>query len=264
MPVHSLPAHATLAAELDALESGLVPAELHGSLCGYLSGGGRQDRAGWFRAVMADPLLPEPEAGSALDQLYAASVAQLDSPDFGFELLLPPDDQAVDVRGDGLLAWCRGFLGGFGLAAGAEPPLSETAAMILESLARYATEVMRPVGAALDHSLRNFEVVLAQRLAQRRKPLFIGANGAGQRRNPILGRRRLLQRRHRLLQIDAGLRRVFRHAAPCRRAKRTTASNEERDHTAAGRRRAGLSEYVMSVQRAVERPPFLHIKDLGN
>lgn len=33
---------------------------------------------------------------------------------------------------------------------GAEPPLSETAAMILESLERYAAEVMRPVGADLD------------------------------------------------------------------------------------------------------------------
>ncbi len=138
MPVHSLPTHDALAAELDALESGLVPAELHGSLCGYLSGGGRQDRAGWFRAVMSDPMLPEPEAGSALDQLYAASVAQLDSPDFGFELLLPAEDQAVDVRGDGLLAWCRGFLGGFGLAAGAEPPLSDEAAEALADLARIA------------------------------------------------------------------------------------------------------------------------------
>jgi acyl-CoA dehydrogenase len=33
---------------------------------------------------------------------------------------------------------------------GAEPPLSETAAMILESLERYAVEVMRPIGTRLD------------------------------------------------------------------------------------------------------------------
>ncbi|BAL24206.1 acyl-CoA dehydrogenase family protein [Azoarcus sp. KH32C] len=33
---------------------------------------------------------------------------------------------------------------------GAEPPLSETAAMILESLQRYAVEVMRPIGTRLD------------------------------------------------------------------------------------------------------------------
>ena len=31
-------------------------------------------------------------------------------------------------RGDALIGWCRGFLGGFGLSAGAEPPLSEESA----------------------------------------------------------------------------------------------------------------------------------------
>jgi alkylation response protein AidB-like acyl-CoA dehydrogenase len=35
-------------------------------------------------------------------------------------------------------------------ALGAEPPLSETAAMILGSLQRYAADVMRPIGTALD------------------------------------------------------------------------------------------------------------------
>lgn len=138
MSDHALPAHAALAAELDALEAGLGPAELHGLLCGYLAGGGRQDRSQWLAAVMADPMMAVPDPGSALDRLYDASLAQLDSPDFGFELLLPPGDEHVSVRGDGLLAWCRGFLGGFGLAAGAEPPLSEEAREALGDMARIA------------------------------------------------------------------------------------------------------------------------------
>src|SRR5688500_9669376 len=121
----SLPAYAEIAAELAALEAGLAPAELHGSLCGWLAGAGAHDRAGWFAAVMADPLLAAPAPDGPLDRLYVASIQQLESPDFEFELLLPDDERPVNERGDGLLAWGRGFLGGFGLAAGESPPLSE-------------------------------------------------------------------------------------------------------------------------------------------
>lgn len=133
-----LPAHAQVAAELDALEAALEPSDLHGSLCGYLAGGGKHDRKGWFAAVMSDPLVSPPAPDSALDQLYEASTRQLESPDFAFELLLPGEDRPVGERADGLLAWCRGFLGGFGLAAGAEPPLSEEAEEALADLARIA------------------------------------------------------------------------------------------------------------------------------
>jgi len=133
-----LPAQARVADELQALEAGVSAAELHGALCGFIAGGGRHDRAGWFAAVMADPTLGAPEADSALDVLYQASARQLEDPDFGFELLMPDDGESVEERGDALLAWCRGFLGGFGLAAGAEPPLSEEAAEALADLARIA------------------------------------------------------------------------------------------------------------------------------
>lgn len=133
-----LPAHAQVAAELQALEASLEPSELHGSLCGYLAGGGKHDRVGWFAAVMSDPLLAPAAPDGALDQLYQASTGQLESPDFGFELLLPAEEAPVAERGDALLAWCRGFLGGFGLAAGASPPLSEDSSEALADMARIA------------------------------------------------------------------------------------------------------------------------------
>lgn len=133
-----LPAHAQVAAELEALEASLDASELHGSLCGFLAGGGKHERQGWFAAVMSDPLLSAVEPDSALDRLYLASAGQLDSPDFGFALLLPAEDRPVDERGDGLLAWCRGFLGGFGLASGANPPLSEDSQEALADMARIA------------------------------------------------------------------------------------------------------------------------------
>jgi hypothetical protein len=100
-----LPEYAELAAELASLEAGLDPSELHGSLCGYLAGGGKHDARTWFAQVMSDPLLSAPDAGGPLDRLYVASARQLESPDFEFELLLPPEDRPVSERGDGLLAW---------------------------------------------------------------------------------------------------------------------------------------------------------------
>lgn len=139
MPEAQLPDHAELVAELQGMEVGLEPCELHGSLCGYLSGGGRHDRQGWLPQVMSDPLLSAPAAEGPLDRLYAASTRQLDSPDFEFEMLLPPEDRPVNERGDGLVSWCRGFLGGFGLAAGAKPPLSEESEEALADIARIAS-----------------------------------------------------------------------------------------------------------------------------
>ena len=134
-----LPEYAELAAELRSLEAGLEPSELHGSLCGYLSGGGKHDRQGWLAQVMSDPLLSPPEVDGPLDRLYIASTRQLESPDFEFELLLPAEDRPVSERGDALLAWGRGFLGGFGLAAGAKPPLSDESEEALADLARIAS-----------------------------------------------------------------------------------------------------------------------------
>lgn len=131
-----LPDYAVLAEELQALETGLEPSELHGSLCGWIAGGGAHDRSGWFAAVMNDPMLSAPEPGSALEQLHAASAQQLESQDFEFELLLPGDERPVHERGDALMAWGRGFLGGFGLAAGQSPPLSDESGEAIADLAR--------------------------------------------------------------------------------------------------------------------------------
>jgi hypothetical protein len=41
-------------------------------------------------------------------------------------------------RSGALFDWCRGFLGGFGLAAGQAPPLSEEASEALADLAKLA------------------------------------------------------------------------------------------------------------------------------
>lgn len=112
------------------------PAELHGALCGWLAAGGA-DGPDWLAQVMADASLPAPGADSVLDRLRAACVAQLGDPEFGFELLLPEEGR-TSVRAEALFDWCRAFLGGFGLAAGAAP-LSEEGKEALADLANLAT-----------------------------------------------------------------------------------------------------------------------------
>jgi hypothetical protein len=116
---------------------GVGASELHGALCGWLAGGGA-DTPQWLARVLADDGLAAPAAGSALDRLREASVAQLEDRDFAFDLLVPDAEASLVERSGGLFDWCRGFLGGFGLAAGSNPPLSEESREALEDLARLA------------------------------------------------------------------------------------------------------------------------------
>lgn len=120
-------------------QSGLAmdASELHGALCGWLAGGGTADDT-WLSRALADDQLQAPATGSALDQLRECAVAQLEDRSFAFDLLLPPADRPLDERAEALFAWCQGFLGAFGLAAGAAPPLSEEGQEALQDLARLA------------------------------------------------------------------------------------------------------------------------------
>lgn len=127
-----------------ALQLGASVAELHGGLCGWLAGAG-EDAAAWPARVLANPGLPTPAPGSALDRLREASAAQLGDGEFSFQLLLVEDGQPLRERAQALFDWCRGFLGGFGLAAGASPPLSEEGGEALQDLARLAAASVQDI-----------------------------------------------------------------------------------------------------------------------
>lgn len=137
MPNAQLPSWSEVDAAARALALAVSPSELHGTLCGWLAGGGSDD-ANWLNNVFADDALPQPPAGGDLDLLKQVSAAQFGDRDFGFDLLLPDDDASLSERSDALFDWCRGFLGGFGLAAGADPPLSEEGNEALADLANLA------------------------------------------------------------------------------------------------------------------------------
>jgi uncharacterized protein YgfB (UPF0149 family) len=133
-----LPSWTAIQDEIAARGLAMSPSELHGSLSGWFAGGG-PDAPDWLGQVMADAALPQIPRDTALDALRAASVAQLGDRSFAFELLLPEADASLGERSGALFDWCRGFLGGFGLAAGANPPLSDESTEALGDLAKLAS-----------------------------------------------------------------------------------------------------------------------------
>ena len=140
MTAPQLPAWPDVAADAERSRLASSPAELHGGLAGWLAGGGA-DTPAWLAEVLADPGLPAPAEGSPLHALRVATAAQLADADFGFQLLLPDEGDTVARAGE-LFAWCRGFLGGFGLAVGGKKlsPESEEALADLANLAAAHTE----------------------------------------------------------------------------------------------------------------------------
>lgn len=135
-----LPSYRAVDADIRQQRLAITPAELHGSLCGYLCGGGEALRRRWLASVLADDEgVADVAEGGALDQAYLAAASQLESQELEFEMLLPADEEAVDLRGEALVEWCRGFLSGFGLAAAAPEQLSEDASEALADIGRIAS-----------------------------------------------------------------------------------------------------------------------------
>lgn len=133
----TLPSRDDIDEAIRALGLATTASELQGALLGWLAGGGVAD-GHWLAAVMADPQLPAPAAGSPLQRLREHAVEQLDARNFALDLLVADDDASLAERSGSLFDWCRGFLGGFGLAAGANPPLSEEGGEALADIAKLA------------------------------------------------------------------------------------------------------------------------------
>ncbi len=105
---------------------GALAAEVHGSLCGLLCASEGVDAAAWAAGVLrgtmgapqdhSSPLGEVRAADQALlVQLHTQTVAQINDANYGFDLLLPEDDEPLVERAEALSQWCQGFLLGLGL-----------------------------------------------------------------------------------------------------------------------------------------------------
>lgn len=130
--------HEQFRAAVGKAKLGIGAAELHGSITGYLCAGGsaRADR-------LLSALQLESDDAGALDPLHAL----LDElvPGISAELrsggavapLLP--DGPLEVRANRMVDWCRGFLGGLGLAgAGTDGRLDPVARDLLHGFGEIA------------------------------------------------------------------------------------------------------------------------------
>jgi uncharacterized protein YgfB (UPF0149 family) len=125
--------HAQLGEMLANLHLGVSPSDLHGSLTGYVCGGGSAGARGWLTALELDTDTNADLAHAEFARLYEQCAAWFDDPELRFEPLLPATDSTLDARADALVEWCRGFLGGLGLAGvTTRQNLSADAAEILQ------------------------------------------------------------------------------------------------------------------------------------
>lgn len=115
------------------------PSELHGMLCGRISGGQSLAEAQvlQYTAQLFDVSSEQVEdMGDALPSLYHQLCAEITNDGFEFQLLLPDDEMPISERLMALGQWCQGFLFGLGNSGlSVETSLSDEVEEVLQDLA---------------------------------------------------------------------------------------------------------------------------------
>lgn len=113
----------TLDALIQALDRAGIrhsPSELHGLVCGLLSGSDDLSAPALLDALAAHCGSPQgmpPAAASLLIELRDQALMHLDGDGLDLVLLLPDDDEELGLRTAALAQWCEGFLAGFGVGS---------------------------------------------------------------------------------------------------------------------------------------------------
>ncbi len=166
--------HARIDRATDEIGLGCGASELHGSLVGLLLGGGKLTTDRWQQALLLEPA-PDSARGSdaalLLDDLVQQTLAaQTDAAGAHRPLLPDAESAGLEARASGLIEWCGGFLGGYGIA-GASPDTGTPVAEALDALARIAgtrlpTSTLPPEEAASLEEIHGFLMEALATLAQ--------------------------------------------------------------------------------------------------
>lgn len=116
---HNIPDYLAISSALDKLETEVTASEVHGTLCGLLcanvgANANQWQDSLWPHAKDHNDLI-KAEALETLNQLHDTSRLQLNDPNCEFEILLPDDDDSLDIRVNALGDWCQGYLVGLTL-----------------------------------------------------------------------------------------------------------------------------------------------------
>lgn len=133
------------------------PAEAHGTLVGALCAASGYRLEDWMADILPEGAVAESTA-AALRELYDQTLSTLSSIDMQFEMLIPDDDEPLEVRTVALSLWCNGFLYGLGSSGAADPEkLPGDAGEIIRDL----TEIAR-AGVDLDDGNEANEAAYAE------------------------------------------------------------------------------------------------------
>lgn len=108
------PDHAEVTAALEAVGEVTAASELHGALTGLLCAAGDAPGGDWPQRLALELSPADVAAHPPLAALAGHVRGQFDFAPARVEPLLPAEP--LQARAQGLVEWCRGFLGGLGLA----------------------------------------------------------------------------------------------------------------------------------------------------
>ena len=94
------------------------PAEAHGSLAGALCATDAYRIEDWLAEILPEGVV-QGTASASLRGIYDATRAALTGTQMQFELLMPDDNEPIELRAEALTLWCNGFV--YGLGSGGAP-----------------------------------------------------------------------------------------------------------------------------------------------
>lgn len=121
-------------------DADMQAAEAHGMLVGMVCAAGQVSVPDWWAQVYEQgegqvaPNRPE-----VIDLMAAETLDGLLEASGTFDLMLPDDEDALELRADALHEWCHGFLYGYGVAGGRDvAQLPEESAELLRDMGQFA------------------------------------------------------------------------------------------------------------------------------
>ena len=102
---------------LKLYESDVDPAYFHGMLSGLICAGVEEDEIDdWLPILFSDRFMKQSDYERFAEDVLMAFQSlreELDQDGFGFEILLPDDENSLDYRVGKMGSWCRGYLVAF-------------------------------------------------------------------------------------------------------------------------------------------------------
>src|SRR5258707_15378706 len=96
------------------------PAEAHGTLAGALCATGAYRLEDWLAEILPEGTAPG-DAAAQLREVYDETHAALTGTQMQFSLLMPDDEEPIELRTEALTLWCNGFVYGLGTSGAPDP-----------------------------------------------------------------------------------------------------------------------------------------------